>query len=118
LSALWAGSEVRSGHFDGLSRALVHSFNYSTSRSLPVMLEPNVDRTPSDAASFPAEPVLATARLIDGEVEVTWSGRWPGARFAPFWLRDHCHAKESLHPETLQRQVDTFSIPAAPRTHE
>ena len=76
------------------------------------MLEPNVDRTPSDAASFPAEPVLATARLIDGEVEVTWSGRWPGARFAPFWLRDHCHAKESLHPETLQRQVDTFSIPA------
>jgi hypothetical protein len=36
--------------------------------------------------------------------------RTPG-RFSPFWLRDHCHARESLHPDTLQRQVDTFAIP-------
>jgi trimethyllysine dioxygenase len=45
---------------------------------------------------------LRGATLVDGE----------SARFSPFWLRDHCHTKESLHPETLQRQVDTFSIPA------
>jgi trimethyllysine dioxygenase len=54
---------------------------------------------------------LASARLVDGEVEVTWSHDAAPARFAPFWLRDHCHSKASLHPETLQRQVDTFSIP-------
>jgi trimethyllysine dioxygenase len=44
-------------------------------------------------------------------VEVSWHGGSAAARFAPFWLRDHCHGKESLNPQTLQRQVDTFAIP-------
>lgn len=56
-------------------------------------------------------PVLNAARLVDDEVELSWADGGPAARFAPFWLRDHCHAKESLNPETLQRQVDTFRIP-------
>lgn len=55
--------------------------------------------------------LLDSARLVEGEVEVSWKGRAGSSRFAPFWLRDHCHARHSLHPETLQRQVDTFSIP-------
>lgn len=55
--------------------------------------------------------LLSGARLVDDEVEVSWSGRITQSRFSPFWLRDHCHSKESLHPETLQRQVDTFAIP-------
>ncbi|MFO1468469.1 MAG: trimethyllysine dioxygenase [Steroidobacteraceae bacterium] len=65
----------------------------------------------------PAVPVdandllLNSARLVDGEVEVTWKGKVSASRFAPCWLRDHCHARHSLHPDTLQRQVDTFSIP-------
>ena len=58
-----------------------------------------------------SEPRLSAAKLIDGEVEVTWSGRVSKTRFSPFWLRDHCHSKESLNPDTLQRQVDTFAIP-------
>jgi trimethyllysine dioxygenase len=56
--------------------------------------------------------LLRKAALVDGEVEVSWDGAGARARFSPFWLRDHCHTKESLHPDTLQRQVDTFSIPA------
>jgi trimethyllysine dioxygenase len=56
-------------------------------------------------------PLLRSARIIDGEVEVCWQGRPGSARFAPFWLRDHCHGAESLNPDTLQRQVDTFAIP-------
>jgi trimethyllysine dioxygenase len=56
--------------------------------------------------------LLRKAALVDGEVEVYWDGAGASARFSPFWLRDHCHTKESLHPDTLQRQVDTFSIPA------
>lgn len=56
--------------------------------------------------------LLNTARLIDDEVEVTWQGTQAAARFCPYWLRDHCHARQSLNPETLQRQVDTFAIPA------
>jgi len=57
------------------------------------------------------EPLLKDAQLLAEEVEISWRNRPGSARFAPFWLRDHCHARESLHPETLQRQVDTFSIP-------
>ncbi len=55
--------------------------------------------------------LLNSAKLIDGQVEVTWGATAPPARFAPFWLRDHCHAKHSLNADTLQREVDTFSIP-------
>jgi trimethyllysine dioxygenase len=55
--------------------------------------------------------LLAGARLVRGEVEVSWVGQDLPGRFSPFWLRDHCHARESLHPDTLQRQVDTFAIP-------
>jgi trimethyllysine dioxygenase len=54
---------------------------------------------------------LRAARLVDGEVELSWQGEAPSARFAPFWLRDHCHARASLNADTLQRQVDTCAIP-------
>jgi trimethyllysine dioxygenase len=55
--------------------------------------------------------LLAAARVVGGEVELSWVGQAATDRFSPFWLRDHCHARESLHPDTLQRQVDTFAIP-------
>ncbi len=63
------------------------------------------------AAVTASQALLGTAALVDGEVEVSWRDTVSRDRFAPFWLRDHCHAKHSLHPDTLQRQVDTFSIP-------
>jgi trimethyllysine dioxygenase len=58
-----------------------------------------------------AEVLLSGARLVDDEVELSWAGERSTRRFSSFWLRDHCHAKHSLHPDTLQRQVDTFAIP-------
>jgi trimethyllysine dioxygenase len=69
------------------------------------MLESIQHRSPT------AELLLNTVKLVDREVEVTWVGEYTAGRFSPLWLRDHCHSKESLHPETLQRQVDTFAIP-------
>jgi trimethyllysine dioxygenase len=57
------------------------------------------------------EPLLEAARLLGDEVELSWKNRPGSARFAPFWLRDHCHAAESLNADTQQRQVDTFAIP-------
>lgn len=36
------------------------------------------------------------------------------ADFSFFWLRDHCQHPESLNPETLQRTVETFSLPTIP----
>ena len=60
---------------------------------------------------------MLTARIKDAtamaaEVEVRWADEAPPSRFSNVWLRDHCHSELSLHPETLQRQVDTFAIPA------
>jgi trimethyllysine dioxygenase len=55
--------------------------------------------------------LLNTARLVDDGVEVTWRNQSAAGRFSAFWLRDHCQAKQSLNPDTLQRQVDTFTIP-------
>jgi len=63
-------------------------------------------------AHRPEANVLRGARLVDGDVEVSWVGQVSARRFSPFWLRDHCHSKHSLNPDTLQRQVDTFAIPA------
>src|ERR1700683_3977029 len=57
------------------------------------------------------EPMLNAAKIIDAEVEVSWMKGAPAGLFSPMWLRDHCHAKHSLNPDTLQRQVDTFAIP-------
>jgi len=57
-------------------------------------------------------PLLCAAKLVDSEVEISWRGIAASDRFSPFWLRDHCHSSDSLNPDTLQRQVDTFAIPA------
>ena len=66
---------------------------------------------PTADSNGTSEILLSAARLVDDELEVSWRGDAGPGRFSPFWLRDHCHSKESLHPDTLQRQVDTFTIP-------
>ncbi|RMX66531.1 hypothetical protein DD238_004599 [Peronospora effusa] len=33
------------------------------------------------------------------------------AKFHNLWLRDHCRCKHCMHPETLQRQINTATIP-------
>ena len=70
------------------------------------MLETIAHRSPT------SDVLLNAVRVVDNEVEVTWVNEFTPGRFSAMWLRDHCHSKESLHPETLQRQVDTFAIPA------
>jgi trimethyllysine dioxygenase len=57
------------------------------------------------------EALVDSARIVRGEVEVSWKHAAPPSQFSPFWLRDHCRAKHSLNPDTLQREVDTFGIP-------
>src|SRR5882757_7201847 len=46
------------------------------------------------------------------ELRLRWSDRRPQSVLPLLWLRDHCTAPESRHPETRQRLVDTFRIPA------
>ena len=53
---------------------------------------------------------LRTATVRGRDVELTWSDDRPPAALPLMWLRDNCPA--SLHPDTRQRQVDTFAIAA------
>jgi trimethyllysine dioxygenase len=46
------------------------------------------------------------------QLELRWSDDRPGLVLPLLWLRDHCSDPESQHPETRQRLVDTFRIPA------
>jgi len=53
--------------------------------------------------------------LKNGLLEIAWDD---GAKapFSLFWLRDHCACPVCQHPETKQRQVDTFALPSDPET--
>jgi trimethyllysine dioxygenase len=55
---------------------------------------------------------LRAAHLEDQDVELTFGdGRAP-VRLPLLWLRDHCPSPGTHHPQTHQRVIDTFSIPA------
>jgi len=55
--------------------------------------------------------MLSDATIKGRELELRWSDRRPASLLPLLWLRDHCTAPESQHPETRQRLVDTFRIP-------
>jgi trimethyllysine dioxygenase len=54
---------------------------------------------------------LRDVKLADRHVELSWSDGRAGDRFSLLWLKDHCPSPHCLHPDTRQRQIDTFSIP-------
>jgi len=54
---------------------------------------------------------LRDVKLADRHVELNWADGRAGDRFSLLWLKDHCPSPQCLHPDTKQRQVDTFSIP-------
>jgi len=55
---------------------------------------------------------LATAAIRGGNLELGWRGGDGPEMLSLLWLRDHCPCRACLHPETRQRQVDTFALPA------
>ena len=57
---------------------------------------------------------IARVTPHDDSLEIAWEGAATPSRFLKLWLRDHCACPECLHPETRQRQIDTFAQPAAP----
>ena len=59
-------------------------------------------------------PRIARITPTEDSLEIAWEGGAAPSRFLNLWLRDHCACPECLHPETWQRQVDTFAQPAAP----
>ena len=55
---------------------------------------------------------LSAATIRGSEVELNWRDGAPGLKLPLLWLRDNCQCDESRHPQTRQRLVDTFRIPA------
>jgi trimethyllysine dioxygenase len=56
---------------------------------------------------------LTKAVTRGSSLELGWSGGAGPSAVPLLWLRDHCPCATCLHPETRQRQVDTFAIPGA-----
>src|SRR5215813_13022071 len=54
---------------------------------------------------------LRDVKLADRHVELSWADGRAGDQFSLLWLKDHCPSPHCLHPDTKQRQIDTFSIP-------
>lgn len=57
-------------------------------------------------------PLLIKAALSGKHVDLTWSEGGSSQNLSLFWLRDNCQEPESQHPDTRQRLVNTFQIPA------
>jgi trimethyllysine dioxygenase len=55
---------------------------------------------------------LTAAKVTGNEIELSFGDGRPVATLPLLWLRDNCQGPESQHPETRQRLVDTFRIPA------
>ena len=53
---------------------------------------------------------LRGAAIGDDALELEWHDAGGPRRMPWLWLRDHCPCPQCLHPETLQRQLDTFAI--------
>ena len=56
--------------------------------------------------------LLRSATLRDRDVELGFGDARPDLTLSLFWLRDHDPNEDALHPETQQRLLDTFQIPA------
>jgi len=55
---------------------------------------------------------LESATLRGQDVELCFADRHASLTLSLFWLRDHDPSADALHPETQQRLIDTFQIPA------
>ncbi len=55
---------------------------------------------------------LTQAAIRGGNLELGWRDGDGPETLSLLWLRDHCPCPACLHPETRQRQVDTFALPA------
>ena len=53
---------------------------------------------------------IQSIHSTDEGLEIFWSDSNVSC-FPWFWLRDHSESSVDLHPDTKQRQIDSFSTP-------
>jgi trimethyllysine dioxygenase len=56
--------------------------------------------------------LLRSAVLRGADVQLSFRDGRPDMTLSLFWLRDHDPNEDALHPQTQQRLIDTFQIPA------
>jgi trimethyllysine dioxygenase len=56
--------------------------------------------------------LLRSATLRGNDLELGFGDGRANLSLSLFWLRDHDPSEDALHPETQQRLIDTFQIPA------
>ena len=54
---------------------------------------------------------VAALEIAEDGLAIAWAGSEPASRYPWLWLRDHGHEPATLHPVTLQRQLDTAAVP-------
>jgi len=54
--------------------------------------------------------LIKSIESLESGLNIFW-GDNSSSCFPWFWLRDHSESKEDLHPDTKQRQIDSFSEP-------
>jgi trimethyllysine dioxygenase len=54
--------------------------------------------------------LIISIESLDDGLNVYWSNNTSSC-YPWFWLRDHSESSVDLHPDTLQRQIDSFSTP-------
>lgn len=60
---------------------------------------------------------IQAIQQLEDRIYLTWENS-DTADFSLFWLRDHCQHPSSLDPSTMQRNVETFSLPSVPQVTE
>lgn len=57
--------------------------------------------------------LIQSIECIEDNIEIIFSDN-KTAQFSLFWLRDHSTDSSSINPKTLQRDLETFSLPTCP----
>jgi trimethyllysine dioxygenase len=57
--------------------------------------------------------LIQRSECIEDYIEITFSDN-KTAQFSLFWLRDHSTDTSSINPNTLQRDLNTFTLPSVP----
>ena len=53
---------------------------------------------------------IKSIKVLDHGLNICWSNN-SSSCYPWFWLKDHSESANDLHPDTKQRQIDSFSNP-------
>ncbi|KAF3937958.1 hypothetical protein ABW19_dt0203032 [Dactylella cylindrospora] len=105
----------------GLARSISTSQTLHSSPTPAVSEAPPVNKKRTfNITKADAQPAISKHHKIsfdEKKITLPWE-EGKTSTFQHIWLRDHCQCSQCMHPQTKQRQLDTFSIPLNIRPSE